>query len=74
VKVGKVPTASTAVIIIGKKAQQNGSFPGGRYSWERSVSIPWRSITHGSTARKKVLQTSALRAVRAMRSVLCDAC
>jgi hypothetical protein len=41
----------------------------GRYLWERSVTISWRSITHSNTARKKVLQTGALRAVRAMRSV-----
>ena len=45
----------------------------GRYLWERSVSIPWRSITHGSTDRKKVLQTAALPMVRAMRSVLYSA-
>ena len=32
----------------------------GRYFRERSVSIPWQSITHGSTDRKKVLQTGAL--------------
>jgi len=42
----------------------------GRYLWERSVSIPWRSITHGSTDRKKVLQNATLRTVRSMRSVL----
>jgi hypothetical protein len=41
----------------------------GRYLWERSVSIPWRSITHGSTARKKVLEIARLLTVRAMRSV-----
>jgi tagatose-1,6-bisphosphate aldolase len=42
----------------------------GRYLWERSVSITWRSITHGSTDRKKVLQTAAIPVVRSMRSVL----
>jgi hypothetical protein len=30
IKAGKVSPASTAVTIIGKKALQNGSFPGGR--------------------------------------------
>jgi hypothetical protein len=46
----------------------------GRYLWERSVIIPWRYINHVSTDRPKVLQISALRAVRSMRAVLCDAC
>jgi hypothetical protein len=46
---------------------------GGRYFRERSVSIPWRSITHGSTDRKKVLQTGALMTVLSMRSVLYSA-
>jgi hypothetical protein len=41
----------------------------GRYLWERSVTIPWRSITHCSTDREKVLQTGALMRVRAMRAV-----
>jgi hypothetical protein len=43
----------------------------GRYLWERSVSIPLRSITHGSTDHTKVLQISTLRAVRSMRAILC---
>jgi hypothetical protein len=43
----------------------------GRYLWERSVSIPWRSITHGNTNRKKVLQTAGLPRARAMRAVFC---
>jgi hypothetical protein len=43
----------------------------GRYLWERSVSSPWRYINHGSTDRPKVLQISTLRAVRAMRAILC---
>jgi hypothetical protein len=42
----------------------------GWYLWERSVTIPWRSITHGSTARKKALQTATLTVMRAMRTVL----
>jgi hypothetical protein len=54
---GEIPTAITSGE---KKAPQNGSFPGGRYLWERSVTIPWRSITHTNTDRKKVLQTGAL--------------
>jgi hypothetical protein len=41
----------------------------GRYIWERSVTIPRRSITHGSTDRKKVLQTGALMRVWVMRSM-----
>jgi len=45
----------------------------GRYLWERSVTIPRWSITHGNTDRKKVLQTAALPMVRAMRAVLRDA-
>ena len=36
----------------------------GQYLWGRSVSIPWRSITHSSTDHTKVLQISTLRAVR----------
>jgi hypothetical protein len=30
VKLVRIPTASTAMIIIGEKTLQNGSFPGGR--------------------------------------------
>ena len=40
-----------------------------RYLWERSVSIPWRSITSNHAAREKVLQNTTLRAVRAMRAI-----
>jgi hypothetical protein len=43
----------------------------GRYIWERSVSIPWRSITPSNTNRKKVLQITTFMALRAMRSVFC---
>jgi hypothetical protein len=45
----------------------------GRYLWERSVTIPWRSITHGSTDREKVLQNTTLQMMRAMQAVHCDA-
>jgi hypothetical protein len=34
--------------------------------------IPWRSLIHGSTARKKVPQLATLTVMRAMRSLLCD--
>jgi hypothetical protein len=45
----------------------------GRYLGERSVSIPWRSITHGSTDRTKSLQTTTLSMARAMRAIFRDA-
>jgi nitric oxide synthase oxygenase domain/subunit len=32
----------------------------GRYLWERSVSIPWRSITSNDTVREKYLQIAQL--------------
>ena len=44
----------------------------GRYLWERSVSIPWRSIAYRSTDRTKVLQMDTLKTVRAMRAIVCD--
>ena len=43
----------------------------GRYLPWRSVSIPWRSITHGCTDRKKALQIATFMAVRSMRAVFC---
>jgi hypothetical protein len=43
----------------------------GRYLWERSVTISWRSITHSNTARKKVLQMPILTTMRTMRAVCC---
>jgi len=43
----------------------------GRYLWERSVTITWRSIAYGSTDRMKALQPATLKTVRAMRAVVC---
>jgi hypothetical protein len=45
----------------------------GRYLRRRSVTIHWRSTPRDSTARTKSLQICTLRAMRALRSVLCDA-
>jgi hypothetical protein len=40
-----------------------------RYLSWRSVTVPWRSMTHCSTDRKKALQTGALIRVQSMRLV-----
>jgi hypothetical protein len=44
----------------------------GRYLPWRSVTVHRRSTPRDNTARTKSLEISTLRAVRSMRSVLCD--
>ena len=77
VKAVKIPPAPTARVIQEMKDLQTEEIFDGRYAVDvyklRSIKPPPRTKAECSIAREKVLQISIFMAMRAMRSVLCDA-